>query len=201
MFIAIELSDLVRQHIARLSRSWRDHWDKNLLGWAREPHPSLSWVRPENLHVTLKFVGDISEDGVPSLCRGLREVAAGGSIALRPDRIECFPMHGPVRVVAMGLGGDVGRVHLLHRAIEERCALIGVKREGRDFRPHVTMGRGREVLRPHVRESLQQAAEAHLPGPEFVASEFVLMESRLEPEGAEYIPFARFPLDVQAASE
>jgi 2'-5' RNA ligase len=190
LFVAIELSEVARLHIAGLARNLREF----------KTHHGLSWVRPENLHITVKFLGDVSDDRLPALCSALGGVATEGPAALHADRLEFFPPRGPIRVVAMGLGGDVGRVNHLHRSIEDHCARVGFPLDGRLYRPHVTLVRCRNPLRAQDRKSWERAAERHLPGPEFVASEFVLMESRLKPEGAQYIPLARFPLNAPSTS-
>ncbi|MDB5303631.1 MAG: 2-5 ligase [Phycisphaerales bacterium] len=185
LFIAIELPDVVRQHIAGLVRKGQEHCRGRY---------GLSWVRPENFHVTVKFLGDVSDDRLPALCSALGEIATEGPAVLRADRLEGFPPRRPSRVVAMGLAGDVGRVNYLHRSIEEHCARLGIPPDGRLYRPHITLVRCREPLPADKRDAWERAAGPLLPGPEFVASEFVLMESRLKPEGAQYIPVARFPL-------
>jgi RNA 2',3'-cyclic 3'-phosphodiesterase len=192
LFVAIELPDAVRRHIAGLVRHLRER---------NSHHHGLSWVRPENLHITVKFLGDVSDDRLSALCSALGEVATEGPAALHADRLEFFPPRGPIRVVAMGLGGDVGRVSHLHRSIEDHCARMGIPLDGRLYRPHVTLVRCRNPLPAHKREDWERAAEPHLPGPEFVASEFVLMESRLKADGAQYVPLARFPLSAQTSSE
>jgi RNA 2',3'-cyclic 3'-phosphodiesterase len=192
LFVAIELSDVVRRHIAQFVQNSREHYS-HLHG--------LSWVRPENLHITVKFLGDVSDDRLPALCSALGEVATEGPAALHTDRLEFFPPGGPIRVVAMGLGGDVGRVNRLHRSIDDRCSRIGFQSERRVYRPHVTLVRCRNPLPVYRREGFERAVKSHLPGPEFVASEFVLMESRLKADGAQYIPLARFSLSAQTSTE
>lgn len=188
LFLAIELPEIVREHIAGMCRDWKDAWYDN-----QDPR-DVSWVRPQNLHVTLKFFGEVADKDVPALAAALKTVESPGPASLVPERVECFPDRGTVRVITVGLGGDEGRLVLLHGKIEERCELLGYERERRRYRPHITLARCRRPLPPHTRTKLIEEGARQLPGPPFEAREFVLMESRLKPDAAEYIPLARFPL-------
>ena len=195
LFLAIELPDAVREHLAGISRDWKEAWAERTRGSAyQDPREAVSWVRPQNLHVTLKFFGDVPENEIPELCDVLQSVDSPGAASLVPDRVECFPERGPVRVITVVMGKDEGRLVVLHGRIEERCELLGYERERRRYRPHITLGRCRRPLPPHMRTKLIEEGNRHLPGPPFEAKEFVLMESRLKPDAAEYIPLARFPL-------
>jgi 2'-5' RNA ligase len=194
LFTAIELPASVRNHLAGLARAWAENWNEELLGLSHNEYPRVSWVRPENLHVTLKFLGEVPEPDVPRVCEALSDCAFSEPMRLNVDHIECLPPRGPVRVIAAGVGGDVGRLILLHREIEDACGKIGFAPESREYRPHITLARAKVPLPRHVRESLSAAGGRHVPVPAFDVREFVLMESRLRPQGAEYLPVARFPL-------
>lgn len=192
LFLAIELSEPVRQVIAELSKRWRESWNEEFpsLGTLGPP---ASWVRSENLHVTLKFLGEVPDAQIPRIYDALKTISPH-PIRLRPDRIECLPVRGPVRVIGVGLGGELEKVAQLFQDVERACDGLGFARERRAFRPHITLARLRSFLPPHARRTLMEAGAKHLPGPEFVVNEFVLMQSQLNPKGARYIPLARFPL-------
>ena len=192
LFLAIELSDAARRVLGGMSRAWRENWDDGLLGLGVECPPA-SWVRAENLHVTLKFLGEVSEHQVPGVCESLATIA-GAQMRLQPDRIDCLPERGAVRVISAGVGGELDKVHKLFDGIERACEPLGFDRERRTYRPHITLARLRLFLPPHTRESLTKAGARHLPAPEFVAREFVLMQSQLHPGGARYTSLGRFPL-------
>jgi RNA 2',3'-cyclic 3'-phosphodiesterase len=199
LFTAIELPAPVRNHLAGLAREWAENWGEELPGLSNGEYPRASWVRPENLHVTLKFLGEVPEPDVPRVCEALSDCASPRPMRLNVDYIECLPPRGPVRVIAAGVGGDVGRLILLHREIEDACGRIGFAPESREYRPHITLARAKVPLPRHVRESLSAAGGRHVPGPAFDVRESVLMESRLRPQGAEYLPVARFPLGTAGA--
>ena len=175
-----------------MSQAWRENWNEEVLGLAADPPPA-SWVRAENLHVTLKFLGEVPEPQVPRICDALKTVPAN-AMRLQPDRVECLPERGAVRVISAGVGGELERVCDLFDGIERACEPLGFAGERRKYRPHITLARLRSFLPPHTRRSLADAGSKHLPAPEFVVGEFVIMQSRLHPKGAQYIPLARFPL-------
>jgi len=193
LFIAIELPDPVRLKLAGLCRQWKENWGDDLLGLGRD-YPKPSWVGPENLHVTVKFLGEVGNSEVPKLCDTLCTVPSGRPMTLWPDRIECLPPNGPVRVICAGLMGDLDRFSDLYREIEQRCETIGFPAERRRFRPHITLARLRDWRPAYTRKALVDASAGALPAREFNASEFVLTQSLLHQSGTQYVPLARFPL-------
>lgn len=189
MFLAIELPDAVREHLASMSRPLSDFV---VAKWGRDYR--ISVTRPENLHVTLKFLGEVEESAVGGLREALARVSADGPIPLRADGCELLPPRGPIRVVAAGLAGDDGRLRQLHRAVEACCDEQGFPPERRDFRPHVTLARARDAISASARARLSDQLRASLPGPPFEVKSFSLIESRLRMEGPQYMPLARFPI-------
>ena len=192
LFLAIELSDAPRRVLGGMSQAWRENWNQELSGLGTECPPA-SWVRAENLHVTLKFLGEVPDTQVPRICDALKAISAN-PIRLQPDRIKCLPERGPVRVIGVGLGGELERINQLFQDVEQAVEPLGFARERRAYRPHITLARLRSFLPSDARRTLSEAGTKHLPGPEFIAAEFVLMQSQLNPKGARYIPLARFPL-------
>jgi 2'-5' RNA ligase len=180
LFLAIELPDDARAHLVDVQRRLSSEIAK------------ASWTKPENLHLTLKFLGEVDEKRADALVESLSKIAVDGAIALAAERVVCFPPRGPVRIVAAALGGTVAPLLALHQAIEQRCAFLGFEREGRAYAPHVTLGRARPTLPPATRDRAAATTDGAWPGPRFVVGEFVLMESRLKPTGAEYHVAERF---------
>lgn len=182
LFIAIELPDEVRRHLLHLQDDLKLRIS------------NASFTRDQNLHITLKFLGETGDQQMAQLADSLGKVTVGGAVEIFAERIDCFPDRGPVRIIAAEFGGAVGGLTALHRAIEQRCQHLGFQREARQYRPHVTLARARPILPPAVRPIVQQSLQGHLPGPGFVVREFSLMESHLRPQGAEYRTLARFAL-------
>src|SRR4051812_44699269 len=183
LFTAIELPEPVREHLLRL---------RGVLAELPGLSDTVSWVKPENLHVTLKFLGEVPDAEVDALGDAIAR-ADVKPMRLQVDHMVFFPQRGPVRVIAVGLAGDVERLGRVYAGIEDACAALGFEREGRAYTPHVTLGRGRHGRGGgELRRVREMALAEHFPGPEFVAGGFVLMRSQLNPKGAIYTPTAQF---------
>lgn len=158
----------------------------------REGWP-VRWVRPEGLHLTLKFFGDTEPDrAVPIGALLERAVGQTGPVACAPEGLGTFPAPGPARVLWAGYHGEPALELLAHR-IEEGAVTLGFPVEGRPFRAHVTLGRIRDGSR------LPVAAAAQLEGrhllESLLAERVVLYQSAPGPGGSRYDPLATFPLD------
>lgn len=191
LFLTLELSAPAREHLASAQR---------LLAPAL---PTASLPRAENLHLTLKFLGEVPDADVAKVIDTLRQVPPVGAVRLKAVALECFPPRGgAVRVVTAALqeGSETGRLARLHEGIEAACQRVGFAREGRAFRPHVTLARARVPLPGGQRDRLAELVKEAWPGPGFEVGEFCLFESRLKPSGAEYAVVGRFPFDVNGPS-
>src|SRR3712207_508452 len=111
LFTAIELPEPVRAHLLDVRDRLHDPAEA----------VAVSWVKPENLHVTLKFLGEVPDAAVGGLLESLARVDVR-PIRLVADHIVYFPKRGPVRVIAAGLGGDVRELVRLYEQIEAACA-------------------------------------------------------------------------------
>lgn len=180
LFLALDLSAALRDHLSRL---------QSIL----EPTvSSAAFTQAENLHVTLKFLGDVPDAEVPGLCTALRRLSPAQTLRLSAGSAECFPSRGPVRIIGIGLIGDLGALLQLQSAIEKACHTCGHALETRPFTPHVTLARARTPLPPSVRLKVADAVAQVGPSPVMQVTEFVLMESHLTAKGARYQPAARF---------
>ena len=155
---------------------------------------AVRWVPEENLHLTLKFLGNVEETGVDSMCSALRQAlldTAPFPVAARS--LGVFPDARRPRVLWIGLAAPelapvAGRVE---RALEP----LGVERAPGPFRPHVTVGRWRrpEPHGPRLREALARWHD-HAFG-ELRVDDVTLFRSTLRPAGAEYSALGVFPLN------
>ena len=176
-FFAIELGSAARAAAAELAR------------WLREARggDGVRWVRPEALHVTLRFLGDIDPSrAAPLAGRARLEAARLRPFALRLGPAELFPTPRRPRVVALGLE-PVAPLEELAGAIERAVVAEGFAPEERGFRAHLTLGRVKDRRFPSV-------AAAPLPAEEFAVEEAVLFRSELSPAGPRYTPIERIPL-------
>ena len=154
----------------------------------------VKWVEEGNLHLTLKFLGDLSEDQLASLRSLLiAEAARWPRMSLTYAGTGVFPEHGEPRVVWAGCSGDVAKLAGLAAAIELHAESVGVPNERRPFVAHLTLGRvksSRNVKR--LQAAIENQRQVPL-GPDEI-TEFVLFQSRLTSAGPTYEPLARFSL-------
>jgi 2'-5' RNA ligase len=162
----------------------------------------VKWVSPENLHVTLRFLGDVEEDRVPAV-RDCVERAAAGVLPfrLRLAGVGAFPPRGAPRVLWIGIADGAKELARLASRTEKQLldrGLIGAP-ETRPFRAHVTLGRPRGTRSPGRTADL--LGEVAFEGGAHRLEEVRLVESRLSPRGASYTAVARVPLGGARASE
>ncbi len=139
-FIAVELSPNVRARSAQLIKA---------LGAAEA---KISWVQPQNLHLTLVFLGDVQLEEVPQICRAMdRAVAELPPFDLEVRGAGAFPDAARPRTVWLGVGRGSEEMIALHAALEEALAEVGYRPEGRRYRPHLTLGRVRQAPRNSAR--------------------------------------------------
>jgi 2'-5' RNA ligase len=178
-FIAIELPESVRKALRRERARFR------------EVCPDARWTRPEGIHLTLKFLGEISIQQEAQVKTALAQLERFEKFPVRAQGFGFFPDARRPRVFWAGLDAppDLAR---LAAQVESAMAPIGFPPENRAFRPHLTLARFK-VPRPQPKlEALVAMQDNPLLG-EFEVSEFFLWESRLLPGGAEYHKVARFP--------
>jgi 2'-5' RNA ligase len=179
LFLAIELPENVRQHLVQAQAQLAPEM------------PEAAMTRAQNLHVTLKFLGEVEQKRADALCESLSKIR-GAAIELIPQGVECFRERGPVRIVAAGMTGSLAALSAVHHAIEQRCKFLNFQRESRSYKPHVTLARARRPLGAEVRLRAAECTAKLWPGPAFIVKEFVIVESKLRPQGSEYSSVARF---------
>jgi RNA 2',3'-cyclic 3'-phosphodiesterase len=182
VFIAIDISPEARakvsEYIERLKRSGRDL--------------RVGWEKPEKLHLTLNFLGDVDDHQLAGIEQAVKTVAS--QFAGFRSRIYGngrFPPKGDPRILWLGLTDD-GTLSKVAHALGREMAKIGFEPEKRKFHPHLTIARLREPRRSTA------LAAAHtnnkFQGVDFEVKELVLYESRLHPGGSVYSRLAAFPL-------
>ena len=156
----------------------------------RRAGADVSWTKPENLHLTLNFLGEVDEKRIVEVERACVSSAAEFQpFTLSLNDTGVFPNARQPRVLWAGLSGEVENVIAIRNRIEEKLALIGFKREEKRFNPHLTVGRLKSNKK--ARELLALAEAYRLPPLSFVVTEIVLMKSELHPAGAEYTRLAK----------
>lgn len=155
----------------------------------RKALPQVRWVRPEAMHLTLKFFGDVPEEALEKIGKVVLSVGSRQApFQIEVTGLGIFPsLHRP-RVIWLGIRED-GSLKMLYQSLEEGFAHIGFPAEGRPFTPHLTLGRARERL-PAPHEALERYRN-HSCGAVPV-DQLILFESRLQPAGAVYHPLQTF---------
>jgi 2'-5' RNA ligase len=153
-------------------------------------------VRPESLHLTLKFLGEIDEESVPDVLVALRIAAQRhGAFSLGVQGIGVFPDARGPKVVWAGLSGDVDTLTALALAVEEALIPAGIPPEGRPFTPHLTIARIKDGAR-EIGKALTANGflESRLEMGSMNVHEVVLMKSDLKPSGSVYTRLDTVPL-------
>lgn len=184
-FLAIELSENAREHLNRVQERLRDDVPKG------------SFPRAENLHVTVKFLGEVSDSALPALCESMQHVRVDGELTLTAHQLGFFPLRGLARIAVASMSGSENVVEALHQGIEQRCRKLGFASENRNYRPHVTLARMKSGLDTAGKRRAAELVDRHWPGPQFEVSQFVLFESQLSSEGSRYIRLATFDLTAE----
>ena len=186
-FIAIELDDELRENLGRLQSQLREQM----------PPRSVRWVRPEGIHLTLKFLGDTPVEQVDEVKGALAAAAAGiGPFTVTAGGLGCFPDTRRPRVVWVGLQEETGALARLRDAVEAHVAPLGFPTENRRFHPHLTLGRvQRYASRSEVGE-IGRVVGASLSGirDEMAVTAVHYIKSDLRPSGAVYTTLFEAPL-------
>ena len=156
----------------------------------------VRWVEERHFHWTLKFLGEINYREVGEVCRAVEQAAKG----VEPFMIEArgagaFPTSDRPRTVWLGVGEGAEQMVTLHDAVEVALAELGVRREGRRFRPHLTLGRVRNTDAAGLEDLRQRLeAQAQFPAGRMEVDELTVFSSRLEREGPVYEVLGTAPL-------
>jgi len=178
-FIAIDLPDNIRAALRRTQASFRS------------AAPAARWTRPEGIHLTLKFLGEVSDRKVREVCESLKKLGRFEAFAIGLKGFGFFPDARRPRVFWVGVE-ELASLSRLADQVEEAMRSIGFVREERAFRPHLTLARFRVPQpQPALQELLTRQGEVELGS--FDVSEFYLFESKLSPQGAQYRKVERFP--------
>lgn len=151
--------------------------------------PGVAWVKASNLHLTLKFLGDVEEQRIEAIATSLTKAAAQvDAFDLTIGGFGAFPTRARPRVIWVGANGP--RLHALVESIESALEPLGFPRETRPFAGHITLGRVR--ARSTRGLSCHTGAEGHHGATR--VTRIVLMRSQLTPGGASYTELGVFSL-------
>ena len=171
------------------------------------PEARASWSRPENIHLTLKFFGDIPITAVENVSTSTAHAVEGlVDFKIQVSNPGVFPSHGSPRVLWIGVRDVTGKLAELHARLENEAAKVGFEKETRAFHPHLTLARFREHQRRTKQSSAEEAQlaralvsehkDTQLPSMEIAVSELLVIRSELSREGSRYTVVSRHPLGM-----
>jgi 2'-5' RNA ligase len=192
LFVALDIGDAIRERLSLF------------VDGVHNFAPDARWVKPESLHVTLKFIGEQPETALDPIKAALTAVHVGTS-EINFRGYGFFPNPKSARVFWIGMAAGP-RLTALAAAIDDQMPALGIPKEDRPFSPHLTLARagGRSGSPRKLKSDRPNRAFEHLqqklgvrPAPEFgsmTPREFFLYESHLSPKGSTYTKLAHFAL-------
>jgi 2'-5' RNA ligase len=189
LFVALAISTEVQENFAALIQELRKIEPPSTGNRTR-------WVKPENLHVTLKFIGEVPVEKGDAIRATLRQVRSSQYLELRFRGLGFFPSERRPRVLWVGMETS-SNLAPVAAEIEARLDQLGIPGEKRQFTPHLTLARfappgiSDQLRRPLNENARREFGTVH-------AREFYLMQSKLKPTGAEYTCLEAFPFVAEA---
>jgi RNA 2',3'-cyclic 3'-phosphodiesterase len=178
LFVALEIPSTTRENLTEL------------LNALRAVSPQTRWVRPGNLHVTLKFIGEVPDLKLAPIRAALLQVRSEQSVTLDFRGLGFFPNEKHPRVFWVGIEASPN-LKTLAGNIENVMEPLGMTKEQRAFSPHLTLARFEsQRLTDHLRAAIQENAARAFGS--LRANQFHLIESKLKSSGAEYTKVESF---------
>ena len=181
LFVAIEVSEPVRRAMSATQAS------------LMQKCPDVRWIPSEQLHLTVKFLGEVVDDDVATVCEAMANAAAESKpFVMRVGECGCFPERGAVRIVWTKANEESGLLAGCVAAIEAQIEPLGFPREHRPFAAHITIGRVREDRSQGKVRELVQAHRGRVLEQEVLS--LTLLSSALSPKGSTYTAVSRAKL-------
>lgn len=179
IFTAIDFSPGEKKVLAEYVRKLEKHF------------PGFKWINASSWHITLKFIGEADQSIVDAIINILKEKIVMKAFSLETNTAGFFPPGGKARVLYLGLDYSESLEHCF-KTIDTALSVIGIEKELRPFRPHITLARLKSLaLKERDKEALIQVSAPQL---KIKISEIVLMQSLFERSGVRYTPVQRFSL-------
>jgi len=177
-FIAIELPDRIKKEIEQLQAP------------LKKTNTFVSWVKPENIHITLKFLGEVPENKINAVFSATGQALEGAKkFTMSLKGLGAFPDVRRPRVIWIGSGSGEKELSYLAGRVEEEMERIGFPKEQRKFSAHFTLGR---VKSPKNIEKLMELVKSSdFTTDDIEVKEVVVMKSQLHPAGAIYTPLKK----------
>lgn len=180
LFISVPLPEAVRRTLTELMTDL----------------PEVRWTRFDQLHLTLRFLGDVPDEKLTPLTERLAQIRVKPFL-LPVEGVNAFPPGGPPRVLWTGVGSGHPRLYQLRQRVDDTLLAVGLNVDLRSFVPHISLARCSETTEKLAARWLR--VHATFEGPSFLVDAFELYASELQPDGAVHRLIARFPLSLWTA--
>lgn len=189
LFVALEIPAAVRDNLAAQVAELRE-----LSAKVADKRPR--WVRPGNLHVTLKFIGEVAPTKLEGIRGALSAIRSDAPVEIKFRGLGFFPNEQHPRVLWAGVDASTN-LPSLAGDIDAALETQGIARQRPAFTPHLTLAR---IEPPGLHEKLRAAIQKNRAREfgSFQTGEFYLIESKLKPSGAEYTTLASYPFTLEA---
>lgn len=182
-FICVDIPESVKRRIAELQHE------------LRRTEVRASWVKPANIHLTLKFLGDVPASKMPVVIEAAnRAIGSHSPFQVTVAGTGCFPSPREPRVLWVGVEDSQRGVEVLRHALEDEFAAQGFAREAKKSKPHLTIARIRDPR--HARHLAEELLKIGFAPETFTVHEVIVMRSDLTPQGSVYTPQAVLPLSA-----
>lgn len=188
LFVALLIPDAVKAALAKAQGELR----------AVLPDAAVGWTRPEQFHLTLKFLGSVDTGRVDSLTASLKEACSKFSaMKIESSSAGFFPNIRRPRVIWVGLNAQGDILSSLHEQTEAACAEFTAEKPENRFHAHVTLGRVKHAGRAEI-EAMEDWARSHENRSfgSWQANEVVLVQSQLSSKGAVHSTLRSFPFEM-----
>lgn len=175
LFVAIPLPEFVKKN----------------LGDLQQPIEGVRWQQQSQLHITLKFLGDTDRDRIQDLQTHLSKIDRP-SFSITISGFGYFPEGKQPRVLWAGIEKNKPLTKL-YREVEQHCTALGFEEDARSFKPHITIARTDGVPKRDVMSFINQHKQFRIS--DVPVDEFVLYESKLDPDGAKHSRLKTFELE------
>jgi 2'-5' RNA ligase len=184
-FVAVSIPEQIRSELVNLIQQLQE----------RLPVLKLKWTAPQNLHLTLRFLGSLPEDGLPLLAAQLYEgTHSARSFTLCTGGIGAFPQMRALRVLWVGVAGE--ELMTLQSHVERAVTALAPHQEEKPFHPHLTLARARSRPLGLSQEEIGVLQTWNLPSWTWEVNSFELMRSDTSPSGPVYSVLQSYALEV-----
>lgn len=174
-FTAVEVWPEIRERARVLVNRFKDTTAK------------VTWVKPDQMHLTMNFLGDVEMNEIPAVCKAVAEaVQPFQPFDIEMAGVSVFPNYDNPRTIWLGVGGGSEQLVSLHTALQERLGDLGFRIEARRFHPHLTLGRVRSLPTGAGQLAGLIKQQADFEAGPMMVSEVTVFSSQLGREGPSY---------------